>query len=742
MDLTLRAEIGRLKWQDRVLRDVDAHILIENDSLLIPELRLRLDEGLAVEVSGALNAISSTPSGSLAGVVSAPSPTALEMLAGLLQVPEAWRPSDQRANAMTPLRLAYRLQLPSASKPELTIALDGDARGMRVVADSKLAATTSGWADMKADVALDLSGNDARGLLAVIAPQAAGLADRVGSAPARLSIRGLGDLGSGVFASVSLDSEGMVAAYSGPIKGLQTASAMRLDGKLTFKGEMQRAFVLAGLGRRPGIGTQGVEGNVRITSTDDALQIEAQQLKLDGVQVTGAATVTSKAGRRDIDARVAAEHTSLPRLLALVLDGRSASTTPRTPGTWPEEAFDLSNLDGVNATIVLTTPELSLTEGLRLRDARLKAVLADGSVDVSSITGRALDAPVEGSFKLERTPGGASLTGRVAIKGASLEALGSSEGGAAAVGTASAHLQVSAKATNPRGLVASLLGKGAAEIGDARLRRFTPKAVRATAEAYLQSKDVTSPEAVRGLLAEGLANGDINVGKRHLALSIQDGRLTVEELAVATPEGRLTTRIALDLSSLKLDSEWRIEAKSVPTPGKDEARPTMPPVTITYTGPISALGTLEPQLKSDAFERELVVRRMERDVEQLERLRKQDEERARNEAERLRRIEHERLESERLRRLEAAREPDPASAVSPAPPASASTPPPERPPHIILPSASSGIIVPPKAPAPSATATPAPDVPAADDPRRAPQVRAPVAPRPRPRFSPFPTDGG
>jgi hypothetical protein len=63
----------------------------------------------------------------------------------------------------------------------------------------------------------------------------------------------------------------------------------------------------------------------------------------------------------------------------------------------------------------------------------------------------------------------------------------------------------------------------------------------------------------------------------------------------------------------------------------------LPGVTVSYRGPFAALGAIEPRVNSEALERELAVRRMERDVEELERLRKLDEARRREEAERQRR---------------------------------------------------------------------------------------------------------
>jgi hypothetical protein len=59
-------------------------------------------------------------------------------------------------------------------------------------------------------------------------------------------------------------------------------------------------------------------------------------------------------------------------------------------------------------------------------------------------------------------------------------------------------------------------------------------------------------------------------------------------------------------------------------------------VLVSYRGPVASLDKVEPIVNTDALERELAVRKMEHDVEQLEHLRQLDEARRRSEAERLR----------------------------------------------------------------------------------------------------------
>ena len=74
--------------------------------------------------------------------------------------------------------------------------------------------------------------------------------------------------------------------------------------------------------------------------------------------------------------------------------------------------------------------------------------------------------------------------------------------------------------------------------------------------------------------------------------------------------------------------------------GGGSRRDPLPPLTIVWTGPLGGIGRAEPRLSVDTLERELSIRKMERDAERLEELRREDEERGRIEAERQRRLEN------------------------------------------------------------------------------------------------------
>ena len=84
-------------------------------------------------------------------------------------------------------------------------------------------------------------------------------------------------------------------------------------------------------------------------------------------------------------------------------------------------------------------------------------------------------------------------------------------------------------------------------------------------------------------------------------------------------------RTYIDLNRLLLDSEWII------TP-KVKIKATLQPVSILYNGSIRQLRTMRPRIDAEQLSRELVVRKLELDVEALEKLRQRDDELAREAA--------------------------------------------------------------------------------------------------------------
>ena len=272
-----------------------------------------------------------------------------------------------------------------------------------------------------------------------------------------------------------------------------------------------------------------------------------------------------------------------------------------------------------------------LAEGIALDDAKLAIALDAGKIEIEDVSGKALGGQFKAKLQIARAPAGAELRGTLSL-GAALEAF---SGGTSprASGPLSGTLEFAGRGLSPRALVQVLAGQGKIEFGEAKLDTLWPGAIPLAADAGIKAEPDKLAAVVRRGLAAGLSTGNLPLGQKRLVLELADGQLRVQSFAIDTREGRATGIASLDLKSLTFDSQWRLEAKAgISGAGGKQ----LPAVTVVYGGPVASLGMIEPRIDSSALEQELSTRKIERDVEELERLRRLDEQRRQMEAERLR----------------------------------------------------------------------------------------------------------
>jgi AsmA-like protein len=349
--------------------------------------------------------------------------------------------------------------------------------------------------------------------------------------------------------------------------------------------------------------------------------------------------VADAGDRRRVDAHLVTDELSVPEMLRPLLDQRLAAAAAAEAvvagqqSPWPDEPFDGGVLDAYDGSISLAAKRLMVAEGMSLANAAVDVALARGKVEVSKIESDCLGGRCGATLRFDKVPAGVELSGQVTLTGASLASVAPGTGDKpGATGTVSGQIKFSGKGTSPRSALSVLQGSGKLEFADGKLAAVWPGAIAAGAEAALKAEPDKLAAVLREALTAGLTAGELPL-PGSVALEIADGQLTVKPFAIDTAEGRADGAASLDLRSLAFESEWHLNQKS-PAPGE---KPALPPVTLLYRGPAASLGSMEPRISTDALERELAVRRMERDVEELERLRKLDEARRREEAERQRR---------------------------------------------------------------------------------------------------------
>ncbi len=639
--LAIRADV--LTDGTRVLHKVDADVTVQNGTLRIPRLRAATPAGFELELDGEVRDIAGEPNGALQGVVAAASPAALDQFLEIAPV-EVEAAKRQWLAGLAPLRLAFVTRFGLQGRSAAEISVDGSAHGEMLVGSLRLDGGLGNWRSAPIDLMLTSdSAEVARAARGLLLGGAAGREEPVDLERGRLLVKAGGTPARDTALLVQLTSDHIQLAVRG-------RGAAPPDGKPAFKGELEiasadagRASRFAGLGQPAGATGVALQGRAGIELNEAGLTVDFSRLQVADAHLTGRVSLSGPQGERRLEAELEADAISLPRILGLALDRGKAR--PAASGSdvaeaapWRDEPFDLGNLEHIDGRVGLKAGSLSLGEGFSLADAVVELEVGPGRLTVSKLEGRALGGAMSGAFKLEKTTAGAALSGALGLWDIRLDQITGASNAPFAAGRVQLTLQFSGQAVTPRALIPVLKGKGELELKSARWERLSPGAIEAAADAVLTGRSATGGESLRQVLRTALAAGPLPLGSRKIPVELGEGALRIGAFPVDTPQALATNETTIDIAELKIDSEWKLEPKAARS---RTAR--LPGISVIFVGPLQSLASLEPRLAADALERELAVRGMERDVEHLEQLRKEDEARARAEAERLRALEQQQL---------------------------------------------------------------------------------------------------
>lgn len=632
-DAFIRLNAGQLFTGARSYRDVGMEIAFEGGRLRIPALRLAGDEGFSLELEGEVEDAAVHPKGNLRGLVVADRSTGVAPLAELIGVPEAFRPDDKRAKAVVPLRMAGSIAFGARTPTSVDLVLDGEANGASAKLNARLDGGPAGWRTGPADVTGLIEGNDAQTVAAILAPAAAP-ARAANAQPGRVVVKATGVPKEGLMSLASVAAGDLALEFRGRMVAGEAGNTAQ--GTLDIKSaDGGRLAGLAGL--QPPLRLDGVpvSGSLELAIEPSKIALERLALNVAGSSIRGELSIAQGSERRQVAARLDVDGLSLAGLLAIVQDQRLAvaaaaeSAISGHSSVWSDDPFDGAGFDGFEGNVKLNAKRLVLADGLGLDDASLDVALQRGKIDVRELAGTCLGGRCRARFGIAKMPGGVDVSGSLSLAGLAVGALAADT---RATGSISGEIKFSGKGVSPRGVLAVLQGGGALELTGAKLPTLWPGAVGKAVDAALRSDPDSLNATLKQALGTGLSTGELSL-PGEIAIDIADGRFATRSIAIDAPEGHAQGTAALDLKSLQFESDWRLETKAAGAADK----PPLPAVIVGYRGPVTGLGSLEPRIDAEALQRELAVRRMERDVEELERLRRLDEARRREELERQRR---------------------------------------------------------------------------------------------------------
>lgn len=685
----LRLIASDLHGPDRSVRDLVADVSLADGKLQIGRMAFRAGDGLDVDLSGTLNIGGNAASkdGKLAGVIKgtvrAEDTTAAQTALAIFELAEGAR-TGQMAQ-MVPLRLAGEVSLGQRGTSTVDLNADGTAIGGRMTVRLSLdRGLDPDWRQASAELTLAGEDTAAVPLMTVLFARTIGDSRTAGqSMRANTAIKAVGIPADGMVTDAALSRDGLSLAYNGRVTvdadgvpslaGTLEVAADRLGDVLALTGTP-----LLGSGENPVTGTVGLS-----FEDDGRTKLTPSGLTVAGAEVSGMLRVRRlEGGRLGVDGELDVNRASVPGLMSGLVQGvplpvpvaATDIAAESAPSLWSDQSFAASAFDQLEGKVTVRLKHLGLSPGIGLDAARLGLTFAPGQVEVELADDGVLGGRLGGTLALARAAAGVRMKGQLELEGVELQRLAQATGsGRKAGGRAAASVAFAGQALNPRSLVTSLRGSGRLTFSDAFLQGMTPEGVaQVVAGVYAKEID-TDGEALQSEVLNRLGAGQLDIGSRDVGLEVVDGTLRVARFATAAPSGEAETLVTVDLVTVQAETEWRLKAKSA-----KDSKPDWPPVTIYYSGPVGGVATIEPRVALGGFERELVVRRMEYEVEELERLRKLDEERARQERERRKalaeaaRLERERqkaIEEERLRQLqeEQRRSVQPAPAPVPAP---------------------------------------------------------------------------
>lgn len=735
----LRLRLGQLATADHTFRDVEAFLRWSSTGIGISRLRLIGPAGWSLDLSGNLPAASDKREpGTVTGLVTVDDERGFRDLARLALLPAEMLPAAARIQALTPMRLAGKFVTGGRRIPDdaaAVVSIDGMVGASRLSVTTTLGPVASDWRTRALGIDGRMETPELTALLAQVMPAPIRpRADTPMRVPARLIFTGSGTPATGLTTLATLDAAGLNLHLTGSgklEKAADGADAVAFTGVLAAKADdLGHALGLTALGRRQSLDGLPARATIDMALARGKLRLESGDLMLGASRIAGTLDLTTGTAPLRIDGALVASEIVLTKVLVPLLDDRAAEAPrqdePRSSKNWPDQPFDLSVLDGLAGKLRITAPRLVVNDGVTVADPTIDSEIGGGRLALRIADGRVLGGRLQGQLQLAKASIGAALTTDLRLVDAVLQPGGGAGQPLPIGGRVAFQVAMSGQALSPRGLVAQLSGRGMLTVSGARFNGLSAAAVRTVGDTFAQRRDAAAAGELERQLRDALRQGSVAIGQRRIALTVADGAIRLEPFVVADGGGRVTGSTTLDLESLRLDSEWRIEPAAAQSSGKRGAYPAL---SVVWAGPLARLDELVPQLQFDALERELNVRRMENEVESLERIRREDEERARREAERQRAIEAERLrQREEARRTEeeararAAEQTPPGAPPQPAAPAAPAAPPGPQGATPAQPTA-----VAPPAPAAAPTAGPAaapPATPAEPQQRREPQPRA------------------
>lgn len=601
---------------------LDAKLFIAKGNVDIRRLVVSSKTGLVVRAEGALSSVGGQPDGKLTMSVDGPKRESVEALVTLLEIPRE-KVGETQLDALSPMRIVMALE----SKGEGDRALEARIGGTLGVSNVSLTGRYQG--DLTAFESAELglrgtvSNQDGRALISqLFSHMTLESLARLGAERGILSLSIDGTVASSLDTRLSLDAAGIKLVLDG--KSQWKDGGLQLSGRTALRAEdFAAGLVLAGYDLGPQEIPQPVALRAQLAKAGKIYEFTELNGQIGEETLKGRLRVDLSKSVPLLDANLDVSRSSLAGLLAPTVDWRrkkpvrqSRRKKKKTKPYWSEQNFASDLLAGLDGQIALQATRLELADALVLQDASFEAVLADGTLNIKTLKGTLFEGSFDATAKLVRRGANLALVGKAAATDLRLDRItGLQRDAPLADGKMDIEFALAGEGLSPRGLTAGLTGQGKVRFGGGTLSGLSPQVLRQFID-QANTGDVKKrqPRKLKSQVVLALRDARFQFGEAATEFVVRNGTATFEDMILKNDKGQAKVTSFVELTNLKLDSEWVLET---PVDAQTQIEPR---ITMTFAGPVTEFGRLNPDVDTQSLERYLTMRRMERDVERLEKL--------------------------------------------------------------------------------------------------------------------------
>lgn len=602
---------------------VDMKVSYDGASLDVRRLSLVSGSDAALQAGGRLTGLDGKPEGNITLAIQANTSKGVIGIAKFLEAPDITESSPERIAALTPVLITAAIKSADTKDAGLDVQVEGSLGKSDLLMKVDLAGDPSKWRGAKVALQASLSNSSGVELLRQVR---AGMskASRISfeGGAGRISLEAEGVPSNGLNTKLKLGAAGIDATMQGTYSMGETTN--RFMGTSSFNAKSTSAgMALLGLHVGEGHGTEPMEITADSEMDGAVYHFRNAQGTIGGTTFSATIEADFTNDRPLIGAEIKSPEASLPQLFSPVVSW-SAQPAPdqeirgvtQSGAFWPEVPFNTRFMESADAKISLTSDRLRIASTMDLTEASLEANLSDGRLAVSSLEGRVYGGKLKLSGSLQSRGAGAALDLTGEGTGFRLADVSKTRDGTSLLNApGDLTFSVSGEGLTPLGLVSGLSGKGQLVILDGDINGLSLGAAHAATVAAQKEKPVgaVGEKELGKRVAEQLSSSAMAFSQIKAPFTVNNGIVEFDKIALSDAEGRVIVATYVQLANMQLDSEWALQSAE----GIGGSKPR---VSLVFSGPLQRVGMLQPSIDTTGLERFVTIRKMQKDVERLEKL--------------------------------------------------------------------------------------------------------------------------